>query len=86
MQHQDIPGSQPDENDADMAGNISIIAEAVDTLYAASNMVTWEMVRSGTSEDPTLQRLVQAIQDGFPSIQQLPEDAPSTGMHLNSAQ
>ena len=66
------PGSQPNEEEKnDLAENMSIVAEAVDTLYTATNMVTWEMVKSCTAEDSALQEVVKIIQEGFTPIQEL---------------
>ena len=48
----------------DMANESVIKATAVETLYVATNMVTWEMIQAGTLEDDTLQQLRECILTG----------------------
>ena len=40
----------------------------MDTLYAASNLVSWEMVKAATAEDETLTHLRKVVASGMPDL------------------
>ena len=53
--------------DEDIANDTAMVMEASQTLYAVSNVVTWDMVRESTASDPTLVELMNHIISGFPT-------------------
>ena len=60
-----------EENFAD---NISVHKAAVNTLYAASNLITWEMVKEVTAQDETLAHLKEIVVTGMPKVRHLLQD------------
>ena len=62
-------GTPPDTMcaSASIADDEAALASISSTLYAVTNMVTWDMVREATASDPLLQRLQNLIQEGFPA-------------------
>ena len=57
-----------------LADDVGVKTEASSTLYVASNLVSWEMVKSATEDDETLKALKDALQTGMPDIQDLEHD------------
>ena len=55
----------PDELPDPLAEDAATAMAASDTLYAISNVVTWNMVREATASDPTLTLLMEHLLDGF---------------------
>ena len=53
--------------DEDIANDTAMVMEASQTLYAVSNVVTWDMVRESTASDPTLVEFMNHIISGFPT-------------------
>ena len=51
----------------DLADDEAMLASTSTTLYAVTNVVTWDMLRDATSSDATLKDLQQLICSGFPS-------------------
>ena len=58
----------------DMADEISIEAEASVTLYATSNLISWDMVKEETKNDENLCALMSLIREGIASIQEMPKN------------
>ena len=58
------------ENFADDAGT----TETITTLYACSNLVSWDMVKEATAKDDTLCHLKEALTSGLQPIQDLRQD------------
>ena len=52
---------------SDVADDGATVASASNTLYAVTNVVTWDMVRQATSSDETLKNVSSLIHEGFPS-------------------
>ena len=55
------------EDTIDSAEDDAILAATSASLYAVTNVVTWDMVREATASDDICQGLQEAIQAGFPS-------------------
>ena len=54
-----------------LADDIGVQAEAGNTLYAASNIVSWDMVKSAAENEEILKRFKEAITTGMPEIQKV---------------
>ena len=69
------PSVDPSANfEQNLADDIGVKTEAIDTLYVASNLVSWDMVKEATEQDKTLRDLKLVIQSGFPDIHSLKQD------------
>ena len=55
------------DNTFELAGDTSVLASVSSSLYAITNVVTWDMIREATTSDETLQELLQLIVEGFPT-------------------
>ena len=62
------------EDQESFADDIGVQTEAANTLYVASNLVSWEMVREATAEDETLSHLREVLRSGMPDIRDLRQD------------
>ena len=51
----------------ELAGDSAVLASVSSSLYAITNVVTWDMIREATTSDETLQELQQLIVEGFPT-------------------
>ena len=60
-----------EENFAD---DIGVHTSAVNTLYAASNLISWEMVKDATAQDETLKHLKEVVAAGMPELKDLRQD------------
>ena len=54
-------------DETDLAGDCSLLALSSCSLYAISNIVTWDMIREATASDDLLQQLHGLILEGFPA-------------------
>ena len=61
------PAAQRECDTFDLAGDSASLASTSSSLYAVSNVVTWNMVRESTTSDPQLQHLHNLLIEGFPS-------------------
>ena len=66
--------SEKEDKTHNFVDEISIEAEASATLYTASNLISWDMVKAATETDETLSKLKSLMQEGIPSIQNLPKN------------
>lgn len=65
-----IPTSSAEAEDDDTIGiaeDGAVLAYTSNSLYAISNVVTWDMVREATTSDESMQELIKVINEGFPS-------------------
>ena len=60
------PESPSTDDTIGIAQDSAVLASASDSLYAVTNVVTWDMVREATTSDTTMQELQQIIIEGFP--------------------
>ena len=67
-------GTNQKLEEENMADDIAVQSEAVNTLYVASNIVSWAMVKEATADDETLQRLKAALISGMPGIRDVHPD------------
>ena len=71
------PPPAPDSNEErhhNLADDIAVKMEAATTLYVASNMISWDMVKEATEQDNTLRDLRLLITSGMPDLQNLRQD------------
>ena len=66
----------PSVNDEEenFADDIGVHTAAMDTLYVASNLVSWDMVKQATAEDETLKLLREVLTYGMPELRDLRHD------------
>ena len=67
-----------EENFAD---NISVHKAAVNTLYAASNLITWEMVKEATAKNETLTHLKEIVASVMSELSDLHQDIRAYHRH-----
>ena len=60
--------------DGNLADDMGIKEAAANTLYVASNIVSWDMVKEATEQDDTLKELKSVIASDMPDIQKLRQD------------
>lgn len=65
------PPTSTKQHSENLADDIGMKTEATGTLYVASNIVSWEMVKTATEGDETLKALKYTLQTGMPNIQDL---------------
>ena len=58
----------------DMADDNAVVAGVIESLYATTNVVTWEMIKESTANDDTLKQVTHAVKNGFPQIQDIPQN------------
>ena len=63
-----------ESEEENFADDIGVHTAAMDTLYAASNLVSWEMVKAATAEDETLTHLREVLASGMPDLRDLRQD------------
>ena len=63
-----------ESEEENFADDIGVHTAAMDTLYAASNLVSWEMVKAATAEDETLTHLREVVASGMPDLRELRQD------------
>lgn len=66
--------SGEEDSTSNFVDEMSIEAEASATLYSTSNLISWDMVKAATETDETLSKLKSLLQEGIPTIQNLPKD------------
>ena len=66
--------SQIEDLSLNFVDEISFEAEASATLYTASNLISWDMVKAATETDETLSKLKSILREGMPPIQSLPRN------------
>ena len=66
-----LPVKSADSNSEDTADDEAIVASISNSLYAVTNVTTWDMVREATASDDTMRQLSSLIQEGFPESRQI---------------
>ena len=67
------PNSAITNDTADnLAGDTGIQTAAEENLYVTTNLVSWEMVKAATTEDPTLVQLKEMIEEGLTDNKPMP--------------
>ena len=65
------PPTVEETESENMADDIGMKTEAISTLFVASNIITWNMVKTETAEDPTLKAVKEMITKGPADIKDL---------------
>ena len=65
------PSCEKEEN---LADDMGVQAAAITTLYVASNLISWDMVKKATAEDDTLTHLKEVLSLGMPGLHDLRQD------------
>ena len=68
------PSQTASHEDDNLADDIGVQTEAANTLYAASNIVSWDMVKEATCRDETLTHLKELLKSGMPEIRDVRQD------------
>ena len=68
------PTQTASSDEDNLADDIGVQAEAGNTLYIASNLISWDMVREATERDETLKCLRKVLASEMPDLRDLPYD------------
>ena len=68
------PSQAPTPDEENLADDIGVQTEAINTLYVASNLVSWDMVKKATEKDETLTHLKDLLKSDMPEIRDLRQD------------